>query len=201
MRSRRRRPSSSGRTRRRSGCSPPRAGGSGEVAELDVVGRGRVGRSSGRAPRARRRRPLQRAEGVTRPLASGSAPSGTGSATSRLALGSRIAFCVCSAIRLTKKSGCRGRRGRSSPLIRRVSGRIAGDGRQRAPRAAGHERPAALCVRRLSRRRPRRPRGRGAFGAGRDLVAGRSLAHGLRGYARAPLARCARAKIAARSKG
>src|SRR4051794_35694827 len=40
-----------------------------------------------------------------RPLASGSAPSGTGSVTSRLARGSRSAFCVCSAMRLTKNSG------------------------------------------------------------------------------------------------
>ncbi len=42
---------------------------------------------------------------VARPLARGSAPSGTGSVTSRLALGSRMAFWVCSAMRLTKNSG------------------------------------------------------------------------------------------------
>ena len=110
-----------------------------EVAEVDVVRRRRVRRevAVARPSRGRRRRPRRaRPSSVTRPLASGSAPSGTGSVTSRLARGSRSAFWVCSAMRLTKNSGFAVV---VEPVARhravRVPGGIGGERRQRTPRS------------------------------------------------------------------
>ena len=78
-----------------------------EVAEVDVVRGGGVGLEVAVRATSRSSSPTgaSRPSNVTRPLASGSAPSGTGSVTRRLARGSRSVFCVCSAIMLTKKSG------------------------------------------------------------------------------------------------